>query len=78
MTRPVARGGGCGGGVRQICQKVAKNGPNWGFCRRVKGGEVQKSTFKGPLFGDSRDPLSQIDSGYEPEGDQRVLCLKRN
>ena len=43
-----------------------KMGQNWGFCKRVKGDEVQKVHFwgpKGPHFGGSAPP---IDAGYRP------------
>ena len=42
-----------------LATKWAKN---WGFCRRVGGGEVQKVNFwgpKGPLLGDSAPPQIQ-------------------
>ena len=54
-----------------------QNGPKTGFCRRVKGVEVQKVNFlglEGPLLGGTAPP--KINPGYEPESNtHHASCI---
>ena len=74
-NRPVARGvRGCDAPPKSAKRSTFshKVGQKWGFCRRVKGGEVQKVHFlgsKGPLFWGPvppPPPKKKIDPGYGP------------
>ena len=74
VSRPVARGcGGCDAPPPQSAKRSTfshKVGQKWGFCRRVRGGEVQKSPLFGSkrsTFGGSRTP-TKINPGYGPDG----------
>ena len=77
-SKPIAKG--CNAPPKSAKRSTFshKMGQKWGFCRRVKGSEVQKSKY--PLFGFKRSTFlgsctPQIDPGYGPEKKYRKVYM---